>query len=115
MFQFEPDKKHEARKTVTTVEDALESLKSIEESIRDQIDDIGEPEQPVRRSVCFDQAQDEKKAEVINERVWDRNYDDNIMLCKYFYELLFDRFSCSSNETGSISVWKWLENKLAWV
>ena len=91
-IQFEPDKTHETTKTVTTVEDALESIKSIEQSITEQIDDIGEPEQSVRRSVCFDQAQDEKKAAIINERVWDKNYDDTIMLCKYYYDFIFDQF-----------------------
>ena len=90
-IQFEPDKTPEATKTVTTVEDALESIKSIEQSITEQIDDIGEPEQPVRRSVCFDQAQDEKKAAIINERVWDKNYDDTIMLCKYYYDFIFNQ------------------------
>ena len=91
LIQFEPDKAHEATKTVKTVEDALESIKSIEQSVREQIDDIGEPEQPVRRSVCFDQAQDEKKAAIIKERVWDKNYDDTIMLCKYCYDFIFDQ------------------------
>ena len=73
---------------MTSVEAALQSLKSIEQSIQDQVDDIGEPEQPVRRSVCFDQVQDEKAA-IINERVWDRNYDDMIMLCKCSFWILF--------------------------